>query len=467
MKSEAQCAEFVCTLRASDVPTPAQRVLRQMLMAVCGTALAGAAEDGIAGLRALLRERAGAPEASTFVFGDRLPAAAAARFNGTLCRALDYCDAMAPGPHIGSSLLPAALAAAELAGGCSGSEFVAALAAGAELASRLNLSESQYDGFDPTGVLVVFAATAAASRVLKLTPQQTLHALALAFNRCGGSFQSNVDGTLAVRVVQGWVAETGVDCAQLAQLGITGPPNFIGGHYGYAHLYGRGRFDADAAFAGLGSDWRLQRVVFKKYPSCGVTQGVTELALQLVHDEALRVEQVERIAVRLPPYAHKLVGHAFRIGSNPRVDAQFSAAYCVANALQRQGSKLAHFGPAQVRDAALASLIERIAVIADPALDARGHTAVDLEVTTTDGRTLRRALDIAPGFPGAELTDAQHRVRFDDCIAYAPHALAGAQIQPLLDAIERVAALDDARVLARLLRSPSASDSPVRDAPIR
>ena len=271
MKIEPQLAEFVCALQARDVSAPAQRVLRHMLMAVCGTALAGAAEDGIAPLRALLRERGGAPQAGTFVFGDRLPAAAAARFNGTLCRALDYCDAMAPGPHIGSSLLPAALAAAELAGGCSGAEFVAALAAGAELSARLNLSESQYDGFDPTGVLVVFGATAAAARVLRLTPAQTLHALALAFNRCGGSFQSNVDGTLAVRIVQGWVAETGVDCAQLAQRGVTGPPNFIDGHYGYAHLYGRGRFDAAAAVVDLGNTWQLQRVVFKKYPSCGVT----------------------------------------------------------------------------------------------------------------------------------------------------------------------------------------------------
>ncbi|HSW21783.1 MAG TPA: MmgE/PrpD family protein, partial [Burkholderiaceae bacterium] len=217
MTVETQLAEFVCTLQARDLSPPAQRVLRHMLMAVAGTALAGAAEDGVPALRELLRERGGAPQASTFVFGDRLPAAAAARFNGTLCRALDYCDAMAPGPHIGSSLFPAALAAAELAGGCSGAEFIAALAGGAELASRLNLSEAQYDGFDPTGVLVVFAATAAASRVLRLTPTQTLHALALAFNRCGGSFQSNVDGTLAVRMVQGWVAETGVDCAQLAQ----------------------------------------------------------------------------------------------------------------------------------------------------------------------------------------------------------------------------------------------------------
>jgi 2-methylcitrate dehydratase PrpD len=454
MKIETQLAEFVCTLQAHQVPVAAQRVLRQMTMAVCGTALAGAAEDGIAALRTLLRERGGTPQASTFVFGDRWPASAAARFNGTLCRALDYCDAMAPGPHIGSSLLPAALAAAELAGGCSGAKFIAALAAGAELASRLNLSESQYDGFDPTGVLVVFAATAAASRVLELTPVQTLHALALAFNRCGGSFQSNVDGTLAVRMVQGWVAETGVDCAQLAQRGVTGPPNFLGGHYGYAHLYGRGRLDSAGVVHALGDEWRLQRVVFKKYPSCGVTQGVTELALALVQEEGLRAEQVAQAEVRLPPYAHKLVGHAFRIGSNPRVDAQFSAGYCVANAIARRGSSLAHFAPPEVADSGLGRLIERIAVVADPALDARGHTAVDLKVTTTSGRVLQRALDIAPGFPGAELSDAQHRARFDDCLAYAPHGLPPAQVKRLLDAIHGVGALDDARALAELLVAP-------------
>jgi 2-methylcitrate dehydratase PrpD len=460
MQAESRLAEFVCTLRAGDVSAPAQRVLRRMLLAVTGTALAGAGEDGIGALRALLAERGGTPQATAFVFGDRLPAAAAARFNGTLCRALDYCDAMAPGPHIGAALLPAALAAAELAGGCGGDEFLAALAAGAEVAARLNLGESQYDGFDPTGVLVVFAAAAAAARLLRLTPQQTLHALALAFNRCGGSFQSNVDGTLAVRMIQGWVAETGVDCAQLARRGVTGPPNFIGGHYGYAHLFGRGRFDAAAAVAGLGDEWRLQRVVFKKYPSCGVTQGVTELALALVSEEGLRGDQVAAAEVRLPPYAHRLVGHPFRIGDNPRVDAQFSAAYCVASAIARGASRLAHFAPEQVADAAVRGLIERIEVTADPALDARGHTAVDLRVRTVDGRTLERSLDIAPGFPGAELDDAQHRARFDDCLAYAPRPLPPAQVQRLLEAIENVAALDDARGLAALLVAPESVRPP-------
>ena len=143
MRIEQQLADFVCHLKAEQIPASAQRIVRLMVQAVIGTGVAGAAEDGIAALRELLRERGGTPQATTLVFGDRLPACAAAQFNATLCSALDYCDAMAPGPHIGSSLFPAALAAAELVGGCSDAEFMAALAAGAELTLRLNLSEAQ------------------------------------------------------------------------------------------------------------------------------------------------------------------------------------------------------------------------------------------------------------------------------------------------------------------------------------
>lgn len=448
---EQQLADFVADLRADQVPPEAQRVVRLMVMAVCGTGFAGAAEDGVPALRELLCEAGGAPQATTLVYGDRLPARAAAQFNGTLCRALDFCDAMAPGPHIGAALFPAALAAAELSGGCTGAEFMAALAAGAELSSRLNLSEAQYNGFDPTGIAVVFAATAAASRILRLTPEQTRNALGLAFNRCGGSFQSHVDGSLGVRILQGWVAEAGVQCAQMATRGITGPANFLTGHHGYAHLYGRDTLDPENVARGLKRDWRLHNVVFKKYPSCGVTQGVTELALALAADLRLQPAEVRAVEVRLPPYAHRLVGHPFQPGANPRVDAQFSAAYCVANALVRQSSRLQHFAPSQVRDPVVHEMIGRIAVLADASLDARGHTAVDLTVTTTDAKEHRRSLDIAPGFPGAELNDAQHLARFNDCLAYAPRPPADRQVERLLAALHGLTGLRDARELVSVL----------------
>ncbi|MDH5539768.1 MAG: MmgE/PrpD family protein [Rhizobacter sp.] len=456
MELESRLAHFVCTLQAGDLPADAARITRLVMLAAVGTGVAGASEDGVAPLRGLLLERGGAGQARTLVYGDRLPAHAAAQLNGMMCRALDYCDAMAPGIHIGSSLIPAAFAAAELNGACSGAEFLAALAVGCELGARFNLTEAMYDGFDPTGVAIVFASTAAAARILRLSEKQTLHALGLAFNRCGGSFQSNIDGTLAVRTIQGWVAQTGIECAQLAQRGISGPVNFLTGVYGYPHLYGRDRLDPAEMVEGLGSDWRLLQMMFKKYPSCGATQGMTELVLQLVHQLDLTPARVRSVEVRLPPYCHKLVGHPFRMGDNPRVNAQFSVQYCVANAIVRGASKLPHFKVEQVADPRVHELIGRVAAVSDAALDARGHTAVDVTLHTSDGQVHQHQLDIAPGYPGNPLSDEQQRGRFQDCMAYAAMPLPKVQIERFLGRLDGLAALPDARVLIDDLTVPRA-----------
>jgi len=104
-------------------------------------------------------------------------------------------------------------------------------------------------------------------------------------------------------------------------------------------------------------------------------------------------------------------------------------------------------------------MIGRIEVVADEALDARGHAAVDLVVTTRDGRTHRRQLDVPPGFPGAELDDAQHLARFLDCLAYAPQAPSPAQAERLKQGIEGIAALPDVRALVPMLVVPRAGSA--------
>ncbi len=212
------------------------------------------------------RELGGRPEASILVHGDKVPAQQAAFVNAVMARALDFEDSIAPGAHPGAAVVSAALAAAELAGGVSGADFLAAIVVGTELAIRLNLGESEYDGFDPTGVCVPFGSTAAAARLLGLSEGETWNALALAFCRCGGSFQANVDGALAVRAIQGWASETGVTCARLAGAGITGPRDFLEGVYGYFHLFGRDRVGAEKVLPGLGTDYQVDRLVVQEVP---------------------------------------------------------------------------------------------------------------------------------------------------------------------------------------------------------
>lgn len=447
MEPELQLAHFAHGLAYEAVPEEALAVVRRMLLTVLGTAVAGAAEEGCEAVRDFVRSQHGTGPATVFVYGDRVSASGAALVNGMMCRALDYCDAMAPGLHIGSSLIPAALAAAELKGGCSGRDFLAALVVGAETAARMNLTEAAYDGADPTGVAAVFGAAAAAARLLGLAPQSTLHALALAFNRAAGSFQSNVDGSLAVRLIQGWVAESGVVCAQLAQRGITGPRHFLSGVYGYAHLFAKGQRRPEAFVEGLGERYLLMNTMFKKYPSCGLTQGVTELALQARRELDVAADRILRVRVALPPYAHKLVGHAFEIGDNPRVNAQFSAQYCVANAIVRGHPQLTHFTESSIREPAVCALAERVDVVADEAMGERHHTAADLHVETADGRRFHATLEIAPGFPGNALAEEAHLARFRDCMGYAAIPLSTGQAEALVEKVAALHALDDVRVV--------------------
>ena len=231
MEIEKKVIDYIHSTTFDEIPEEPLKIIKNMVLDVLGTTVAGAEEAGIEALREFYKGLEGKKEATILIHGGKVPAHDAAFMNSVMARALDYENAMAPGFHPGASAVPTALAAAELAGGCSGKDFLTALALGVEIASRLNLPEAGYDGLDPTGVIGVFETGVIASRILKLSPKETWNALALVFNRAGASLQANVDASLAVRVIQGWVSQSGITCARLAKLGITGPKNFLEGVY--------------------------------------------------------------------------------------------------------------------------------------------------------------------------------------------------------------------------------------------
>ena len=453
MKAEEKLVTFIHDTRFADIPSAALKTVKHQVLAVIGTTIAGATADGCAAAVQLYKELGGKEEATILTYGGRIPAHDAAFVNGVMARALDFCDAIAPGPHPGSAVIPAALAASELTGGCSGQDFITAVAVGTEVAARLNLSEAAYDGFDPTGICVPFGATAAAARILGLNQKEIWNALALAFNYCGGSFQSHIDGSLGVRFVQGRVAQSGIISARLALKDITGPQNFLDGVYGYFHLYGKDMLTGETTMSDLGNRYDLLKLVFKKYPSCALTAGSIDVMLKLIAEENLSADDIERIDITVPPYTHKLVGHPFEIGNNPKVNAQFSIQYCVANALLRKSSKLCHFEEDSIKDPRIATLTKRINVISDKSLEARGHTPLDMRVLTRSGKKYLRKMDIAPGFPGNELTTEDHEQRFWDCIDFAGRPIARETAEKIVSMIDRIEALEDIRMLIPLLHS--------------
>src|SRR5690606_37998843 len=224
---------------------------------------------------------------------------------------------------------------------------------------------------------------------------QMHHALALAFNRAAGSFQSNIDGSLAVRFIQGFVSQNGVSCAQLAKRGITGPDNYITGLYGYYHLFCKDKRDDATLVDDLGSRWNMYQMGFKSAPSCGCTIAPTDLILQLVRQHPVDASNVEQIDITVGPPIYNLTGHDFVVGDNPTVNAQFNIQYCVANGLLRKAAKLEHFDPAQVTDPAVLALTKRIKVHCDNSR----ITETTLVITTRDGQVYRAETSGPSGFP--------------------------------------------------------------------
>jgi 2-methylcitrate dehydratase PrpD len=452
MEIEKKLAEYVLESKFEELPQEAVSVAKTVVLTVVGTTIAGASAEGCEALVNQATDWGGKEEATILIHGGKVPAYNAAFVNGAAARALDFCDGITKGMHVGSSSVPTALAAAELVGGCSGKEFLAALVLGSEVAARINCS-SVYDGFDPTGVCSIFATTGIAGRMLRLNSGQMLHALALAFNRAGGSFQSNIDGSLAVRVIQGFVSQAGIICAALAKRGITGPKNFLKGIYGYFHLYAKDKYDPQLVAGELGQRFEIIKTTFKKYPSCKAASASTDAILDLVKETGITADDVARIDIKVRPYQYRLVGHPFEVGDNPRVNAQFNIRYCVASALLRKSCRLEHFDEPFVRSSKVMELTRKIYVAADPALDKRGELAAEVKVRTRENGIYNKTVDIPRGFYGNPLTSEEHMERFQDCVSYARKPLAPENIEKIVTMVSRLEEVRDVRSLIPLLLS--------------
>ena len=302
------------------------------------TGVAGAGEEGIAALRSLLLERAGGPRRRRSCSAIACPAR---RRRCSTPRCAGRSTSVMPSPLACMSDRPSCRRRwprPSSPADVPASTFLSAIAVGVEVGSRFNLTERMYDGFDPTGIAAVWGASASGgSRPRADSGADPPHArprlqplrwqLPEQHRRLAGGAACS----------RGSRRRTASSARSGPQRGLTGPVNFLSGTYSFTHLYAKDLCRPGDFVAGLGERWLLADFLFKRFPSCGVTQGVTEQAL----DVAGRARPPRR---RRGPdrgagcRRTRIVSSAttFVAGANPRVSAQFSVKYCVASAIARQ-----------------------------------------------------------------------------------------------------------------------------------
>lgn len=207
-------------LERSAVPAEVLAAAKRCIIDMVGVALPGSREP--VARQALAHALAAYGAGPCSIFGSQHTASAlgAALANGAAAHALDYDDTSYTGILHGTAVVwPAALAAAEKAG-ASGAEAVTAFIAGVEVEYAAGSAMGDAlcaRGCWTTAALGVLGAATAAARVLRLGPEVTAHALALA--ACQSSGLRAVFGTSAKPYLCGRAAQLGLDAAMAAAAG--------------------------------------------------------------------------------------------------------------------------------------------------------------------------------------------------------------------------------------------------------
>jgi len=441
-----QMAAFVA---GGTVPSAARDAAAMAVVDTIGVALAGSIEPAARAVRESIALSADAP-CSVWGVSGRAGAADAALANGTAAHALDYDDmCFVSLAHPSAPLVPAILAAAELAG-ASGRAVLDAYVVGFEIQARLGrlMNPRHYErGWHCTSTLGAISAAAGASRLLGLDAARTAHALAIAASSASG-LKENF-GTMVKPLHAGLAARGGVLAALLAKGGLTGSAKAFEGPQGFLHAFDSAGVDLAGVTSDLSTRWEIldTGITVKLYPSCAGTHPTLDAVLDLRARVGFTAADVVRIEVAVDRIAPTILIH-----DRPAtgLEAKFSMPYCVAAAVLHGRVTLETFDDAAVGDPAVTALLPRITMHVDPALDngAPALTQSRVRITLRDGREVGAAADGARGYPNLPASDDELREKF---VSSASRAIPESAAERAWTVLQDVSAMPDLSVLASLL----------------
>ena len=370
--------DFTLRIRWEDLPSGIQHQSKRCLLDTLGALIAGAQTPVAAIVRKTAREQFDGNQATLLVSGERVSAAGAALANGFCGNALDIDDGYRKVKgHPGACGLPPVLAAAELAAGCSGREFLTALVIAYELGIRAGvIRHATYAVYHSSGSWGAIAGAAAAGRLLGLDANKLLHAMGAAeYHAPIAPMMKGIDTPSMGKDSIGWGCMVAILSALMARDGFTGIPPL---------------FD-DAADPGwikdLGTAWEMYNLYFKPYAACRWGQAAVAGALNIVRDHHLTPGRIRRIRVRTFEAAARLPGRPPR----DTEEAQYSLAFPVAAALLDGEVGPAQVLPPRLQDPELLSLLERVSTEIAPEFESEfpAKAPAEVIVETVAGETLR------------------------------------------------------------------------------
>lgn len=425
-----QIAEFAVNLKYEDLPNEVIEEVKRYLYDSIGCAIGSVNTKDVNAIRDIYKEMGGTQEATTFVFGDKLPAVNATLINSLMIRALDFNDIYwKEDPSHPSDIIPAALTVAEKVD-ASMKDVIVAVVLAYEFEQRLCL-------FAKPGVrerkwhhatLTQFVSPIVAGKILGLTVDEMVNAIGISgcHNHTIGCPTAGVL-TMMKNTVDPMAVQSGVLAALMAQKGYSGTEKVFEGKEGFMDAFigwnakeeklnpmdmeGRDgvsswEWDVEALIGNLGKDYKILECSMKAFPTEALTHTHISCVLKIMVNNNLEYSDIEEVKVTAFAQAYDILFDPTKYRPESRETADHSLPYCLAAAMVDKKITTGSFSDEKLEDPRIFEVIDKI----------KGEPSIEFEkmfpakqpskvvISTKDGKQYSEYLEYPKGDPREPMT---------------------------------------------------------------
>lgn len=448
-------ASFVSGLTFERIPREVVDRIKLLILDSLGCAIFGIDLDWSQILLDTLQQIDSSRFCGVWGSSAKLSAPHAVLVNGTLTQGFELDDVHRVGVlHVGAVTLPPLLAIAEIRKGITGKDFIRAAVAGYEIGPRVGMCMGQEhigQGWHQGATVGVYSAAAGAAAILRLSEEKTVHSLGIAGTQSAGLMAAQY-GSMVKRMHAGRSSQSGLYGALLAERGFTGIMNVFESEYGgFCTTFSRSqdRFKLAELTSGLGDRFETMMISLKFY-SCVASNHTTLDAIREIQSKrAFSVDEIEKVVVHGSKVTVDHVG--WRYKPEGITSAQLNLSFCVATLLLEGDVFVDQFSPNVLADPSRIALAEKVQIVEDPTITARGSKfrhLVRVEVHLKDGSVLEQTVEAARGSECHFATQNQVVRKFENL---AGHVIPADQVASIRDAVLQLEQLPEANKLAELL----------------
>jgi 2-methylcitrate dehydratase PrpD len=449
-------AAFVSSLEFDRIPEEVRQRIKLLVLDSIGCALYGADRPWTRILRRTFADIDTTRTAPVWGTAESLSPPHAALINGTQVQGFELDDVHRQGVlHVGAVTLPSLFATITPRSEMDGRELLTSIVAGYEIGPRVGMCMGQEhigQGWHSGATVGVFSAAAGAARGLRLSEEQTVHALGIAGTQAAGLMAAQY-GAMVKRMHAGRSAQSGLYGALLAQRGFTGIIDVFEAPYGgFCTTFSRStdRFNIDELSRGLGENFETMRISLKFYSCVGSNHTTLDAIRAIQERRPFTLEELDHIVVLGSQVTVDHVGWPYR--PEGLTSAQLNLPFCVATLLIEGDVFVDQFKEDSVADERRIELSRKVEVREDPAITALGSKfrhKVHVEVHLKDGTIERETRDAPRGSEKSFASEADIVSKFRKL---ARGVLPERQQDAVIDAVLGMERLASANHLIDLLR---------------